>query len=267
MLAIFVSFGIGGVVGILLYYFGLSAQWCIAIGIIIFILLQVGCGLFVRKVIKRKVAEIQDMISGGQQKLNKKIQFFQNKPQGGVKSMQKLLEKDQHVFIKQALEATKTFDKLYSWNVLLRKQVNTMKMQFYYQLKDFAKVDELMKKCFTVDSMSISMKMARMYKLGDAGYKKLFYKKAKKYKDEQAVILYALYSWILVKNGEKEEAIKVLEQGKKKTSNEVLTKNWECLVNGKDSKFSNADIGDSWYALYLEEVKVPKVKHQYMRAY
>ena len=141
-----------------------------------------------------------------------------------------------------------------------------MRMQFYYQLKEFNKVDELIPKAMYVDHMSIAMKMARLYKNDDESYKKLFYKKVKKFKNEDAVILYALYSWILVKKGNFEEAIKVLLQGKEKTRNEVLEKNWESLVNSKDKKFSNADLGDIWYALYLEEVKVPKPKQQLMRS-
>lgn len=265
MLAIFVSLGIGGFLGILMFYFNFNISWCMSVGFLGFIATQILTGLLVRKLVKKLTNNIQNIIAGGQQKLNKKIQFFQTKPQGGMKTMQKLLEKDQHVFIRQAIEATKAFEKLYSWNLLLKKQVNTMRMQFYYQLREFEKVDELIPKAMYVDHMSVAMKMARLFKNGDESYKKLFHKKIKKFKGEDAVLLFALYSWILVKKGEIEEAIKVLQQGKEQTKNEVLEKNWESLVNSKDKKFSNSELGDVWYALYLEEVRLPKPKQQVMR--
>ena len=268
MLAIFVSLAIGGFLGILMFYYNSHINWCMTVGLLGFIAAQVLTGLFIRKLVKKLTGNIQNIIAGGQQKLNKKIQFFQNKPQGGIKTMQKLLEKDQNFFIRQALEETKTFEKLYSWNLLLKKQVNTMRLQFNYQLKEFDKVDELIPKAMFVDHMSIAMKMARLYRKGDeAACKQLFYKKIGKFKGDEAALLYALYSWILVKKGNYEEAIKVLQKGKDKTKNEVLEKNWENLVNSKDKKFSNADLGDTWYALYLEEVKVPKPKQQFMRVY
>lgn len=262
MLAIFISFGIGAAVGIILFWVGFGPAMYITIGFLLFAVLQILTGLLIRKLVKRYTNDIQVVMTGAQAKLNKKIQFFQQKPQGGIKTMQKLLEKDQQGFIRQALDATKRFEKLYPWNVLLRKQVNTMRMQFYYQLKEFNKVDELIPKALYMEPMSIAMKMARLYKKGDTSYKQLFYKKAKKFKGENGVILYALYSWILVKHGNIEEAIKVLQKGKDKTSSEVLERNLESLVNGKEKRFSNAEVGDVWYSLYLEEPKTQKPKQQ-----
>lgn len=262
MLAIILSLGIGAAVGIILFWVGFGPAMYLTLGFLVFAALQVLTGLLMRKLVKKYTNEIQLIITGAQTKLNKKIQFFQQKPQGGVKTMQKLLEKDQHVYIKEAIDATKRFEKLYYWNLLLPKQVNTMRMQFYYQLKDFNKVDELIPKSLYMEPMSISMRMARLYKKGDPSYKKLFYKKAKKFKSENGVILYALYSWILVKNGQIEEAIKVLQLGKEKTKSEILEKNLEHLVNGREKRFSNAEIGDLWYSLYLEEPKIQKPKQQ-----
>lgn len=262
MLAIILSLGIGAAAGIILFWVGFGPAMYITIAFLLFAVLQILTGLLIRKIVKKYTNEIQAVISGAQTKLNKKIQFFQQKPQGGIKTMQKLLEKDQHGFIREALDATKRFEKLYPWNVLLRKQVNTMRMQFYYQLKEFNKVDELIPKALYMEPMSIAMRMSRLYKKDDASYKQIFYKKAQKFKNENGIILYALYSWILVKKGNIEEAIKVLQKGKEKTGSEVLGKNLEYLVNGKENRFSNAEIGDLWYSLYLEEPKVQKPKQQ-----
>ena len=94
---------------------------------------------------------------------------------------------------------------------------------------------------------------------------KTFKKKIRRYKTDNATLLYALYSWILVKTDESEEAIKVLLKGKKVTDNDTITRNWENLVNGRIKKFSNAGIGDEWYSLYLEEPKIQKPKQKVMR--
>jgi len=266
MLAIIISIGLAGALGITVFsHTDFSITWGVVSGVSLFIVLQVLIGLYTRKKVKKLTNGIQDIILGGQEKLNRKVQFFQQKPKGGMKTMQKILEKDQQVFIREALEATKRLEPLFSWNILLRKQVNTMRMQFYYQLKEFDKADELIPKSMYVEPMSIAMKMARQYKNNDKGYKKVFRKKIRRYKTDNATLLYALYSWILVKTGETEEAIKVLMKGKKVTDNDTIARNWENLVNGKIKKFSNAGIGDQWYSLYLEEPKVQKPKQKVMR--
>ncbi|MCP4179210.1 MAG: hypothetical protein GY756_15735 [bacterium] len=268
MLSIIVSIGLGGFIGLLLYDQQIvqSANWCLTIGILILIISQVLLGLFVRKIVKKRTNDIQNIITSGQEKLNRKVQFFQQKPQGGMKTMQKILEKDQHVFIREALDSTKRMEKLYPWNLLLKKQVSTMRMQFYYQLKDFKKCDELLPKAMYVDPMSVAMKMARQYKNEDvAGYNKTFKKKSKKFKKDNSSIVFATYSWILVKTGRIDEAIKVLQKGKEKTENEVLIRNWECVINDKLKRFSNAGFGDQWYSLYLEEPKNTKPKQKVMR--
>ena len=267
MLSIILSLGIGGILGILTFtHTDYSSAWGITVFVLTFIILQILGGLLIRKVVKRRTEDIQKIIEGGQEKLNRKIHLYQQKPIGGVKTMQKILEKEQHVFIKEALESTKRLEPFYYWNILLKKQVNTMRMQFYYQLKQFDKVDNLLPKSMYVDPMSVAMKIARLYKNKNQKYKKVFYKKVKKFKkNDQNVLLYGMYTWMLVKNGEIEEAIKVLQNGKDKTKNEVLSRNWEALVNDKPKKFSNAGLGDQWYSLYLEEPKAQKPKQRTVR--
>ena len=266
MLSILLSIGIAGVVGIFTFtHTDYSANWGIFAGVVSFIVLQVLLGLFIRKVVKKRTEGIQKIIEGGQEKLNRKMHFYQQKPKGGIKTMQMLLEKDQHAFIREALHATKKLEPLYSWNLLLKKQVNTMRMQFYYQLKEFDSADKLLNKAMYIDPMSVAMKISRLYKKDNKSYKKFYYKKIRKFKGEKGIILYALYSWILVKTGEVDEAIKVLQKGKEKTKDEVLARNWEALVNDKSKKFSNAGLGDQWYSLYLEQPKAQKPKQRLVR--
>ncbi len=261
MLGLIIPIIIGLIVGFSTYHFAsFNIGWSIFCGIIIFILLQLGIGLLVRRKMKKLTAGIQTIMEEGQEQISRKVQFLQKKPTGGIKTMQKRLEKDQNVFLQKALEETNKLEPLCNWGILVKKQISTMRMQFYYQMKSFKKVDELLSKSLFVDPMSISMKIARQYKNGDIGYEKTFKKKVRKFKGDNAVILYALYSWILVKEGEYDKARNLLIKGKNKTANEVLTKNWECLANDKVNKFSNAALGDQWYALYLEEPKAQKPK-------
>ena len=180
MLALVISLGLSGAFGIEIFkYTDFSYTWGIISGVLLFIILQVLIGLFTRKMVKKRTNDIQNIILGGQEKLNRKVQFFQQKPKGGMKTMQAILEKDQQVFIREALDATKRLEPLFSWNILLRKQVNTMRMQFYYQLKEYDKVDKLIPKAMYMEPMSIAMKMARQYKNKDNGYKKTFKRKNK----------------------------------------------------------------------------------------
>ena len=266
MLALVISIGLSLALGIEVFkYTNYSYTWGIVSCVLLLIILQVVIGLLTRKLVKKRTNDIQNIILAGQEKLNRKVQFFQQKPKGGMKTMQKILEKDQHVFIREALEGTKRLEPLFSWNILLRKQVSTMRMQFYYQLKEFDQVDKLIPKAMYLEPMSVAMKMARQYKNNDLGYKKTFRKKIRKYKADNAALLYGTYSWMLVKSGNIEEAIKVLLKAKKVTDHNTITRNWENLVNGKIKKFSNDGLGDQWYSLYLEEPKVQKPKQKVMR--
>ncbi len=59
-----------------------------------------------------------------------------------------------------------------------------------------------------------------------------------------------------------DEAIDVLLAGKDKYDSDVLRKNWEHLVNGRERQFSNAGFGDLWYSLHLETPKPVRVKQR-----
>ena len=176
--------------------------------------------------------------------------------------MQKLLEKDQHISLRKAVELTDKLEPWYKWSLLLKKQVSTMRMQFYYQLGEFDKVDALMPHCILLEPITAAMKMARQYKKDDPNLEKTFKSKTKKFKGDRGVILYAVYTWALLKRGETDKAFEILTQAKAKCENDVLNKNWEHLANGKPKSFSNANLGDEWYSLKLENPKMPKQKMQ-----
>jgi len=237
--------------------------WGGLFGLLAVLVAQVVIGLIIRKKINRVNAAIQQVMVDGQKQLNRKIQIFQQKPTGDVKGMQRLLEKDQEGYLKQGLQSISLLEPFCKWNLLLDRQIATMRMMYYYQLKDFAKVDELMPQVMLFDARALAMKMARMYKQEQyPAIDKLFKKKIRRFKSDANVLPYALYSWILVKQNRLDDAIKALVDVKKKIVNETLVQNWEHLVNGQAKHFSNAGLGEEWYALYLEE---PKLKAQKQR--
>ena len=174
--------------------------------------------------------------------------------------MMQILEREQQAGLDRMIEALDLFKPLYPWSFLMKRQVNTMKMAFLFQQKKFDEVDKLIPHCMFFDAQSITIRLVRMYKNNDPKLDKYFKTRARRFKGDNAVIPYATYSWILVKQNRVEDAIKALTDARKQTSNEVLEKNRELLLNGKVKQFSNAPLAEAWYALQLEEPKIPRIQ-------
>ncbi len=253
----------GGAAGLIASLCGVPRGWSITIGMGVVLAVVITISQLVRIRIKKINAEIQGVMAEIQKKLTVKQNQFMRKPVGSPKTMMQALEKEQNAGIRQALEACELFTPVYRWTFLLDRQVNTMKMAFHYQLKEFDKVDELLPKCLLFDAQAICMKLARMYQLKQDGIDKFFKKKCRKLKEPACILPYSLYAWILVKQDRPDDAFKLLADAKKKTDNEVILHNWEALANNKPKSFSNADLGEMWYALGLEEMKMPKVQQTY----
>jgi len=261
MLTLIIALGTGALVGFFSYnQWGYT--WGVVFGVASMVIIQLAVGLIVRKKVNGINAAIQEIMQEAQKVINRKIQAFQRKPIGSPQMMQKQLEKEQQEYLRKAVDKLEDMRPLCKWQILFSKQLCTMKMIYHYQLKDFDKVDEFIPKALYFDSRAVAIKMARMYKKKEEGIEKVFKKKSKKFKGGNATILYALYSWILMKQDKTDEALKVLIEGKDKTSNETIIHNWEALANGQPKQFSNSGLGDDWYSLYLEE---PKVKAQKQR--
>lgn len=239
--------------------FDASRMNSVWIGLGVFFVIQITIGLVIRKKVNDVTGEIQDLMEKTQNKLNRKIAQMQSRPMGSPKAAQQLLEKEQNQAIMQALAITDKAKPYFKWNLLLKRQINTMKMMLHYQLKEFKKVDALLPSCFIFDARSVAIKAVRMYKNNDPKMEKYLAKKCRRFKGDDAVLLYALYSWILVKQEKYELASAVLAQAKNRLDNPILNANRENLVNGKIKSFSNANFGEAWYSLYLEE---PKIKQQ-----
>jgi len=242
----------------------LNVFWSGLFGLVTFFAIQILMGLFFRKKVNSVTNEIQRVLMDAQEKINRKLNVFQQRPVGSVQHMQKLLEKEQHESLRQAVGLTKQLEPYYLWSLLLKKQISTMRMQFYYQLGEFDKVDELMPNILLMEPMALAMKMSRLYKKNESieVIDKAFRAKIKKFKGDDGVILYSLYAWILLKREEQEKALAILTEAKSNTDNDVILRNWEALANNKFKAFSNSSLGDIWYSLKLEtpKLKTPKQK-------
>ena len=236
--------------------------WCIFWGLLVFGACQAGTGWILRRRIRRLMEEIQGTMQAGQKKLQEKVNRWQVRPPGSLKQAQTEMERDQRVFIRQALEQTAAFEPYYLWSPLLRRQINTMRMQLYYQMKDFDEVDRLMPRCLFIEPVTAAMRMARMHVLKDAELDKFFERQVARLRYGHGAVLYSLYAWIALQRGDTDLAYKTLLRADSKMDNEIIKRNIEHLANNRLRQFSNAGLGDEWYVLGLEE---PRIKTQRQR--
>jgi hypothetical protein len=239
-----------------------SVGWSVAWGVLAALAFQVGAGLFLRRKVKAAMDRVQGVLQAGQKRLQQKVSQWQMRPPGSIKQAQIELEREQRAFVEQALEKSRDLEVFYRWTPMLRRQVDTLRMQLYYQSKDYKKVDALLPTCLFLDPLTAAMKLARMHVTGAAGADKFFEKQVKRLRYGQGGILYALYAWMQVERGDLAGAHKVLVRACAKVENETLKRNREHLANNRPAHFSNAGLGEEWYALGLEE---PKVKMQRQR--
>jgi hypothetical protein len=247
--------------------FGLTGAanwgWSVFWGVLAFVAGQVGAGFFVQKRVKAGMGGIETILKDGQKRLQAKVNQWQTRPPGSLKQAQAEMERDQRLFVERALEASKELERFNRWSPLMGRQLATMRLQLYWMLKDFKKVDELMPKALVMDPMMAAIKLARMHMKGEAQGQEAFFKKqTRRLRYGQGALLYGLYSWILVQNRDLDGAHKVLIAACEKMESDALKKNREALANNRMEHFSNAGFGDEWYALHLEQ---PKVKMQRQR--
>ena len=267
MLALLISLLISTASSIACVANRLGTAAAIACGITVFFLSLFLIGFLIRKKTEAVKNELEGTLMSGQKRIQHKIQQFQNKPGGNIKLMQRQIEQDQMGIIKQALDFTARFEPFKKWNLLMGRQIATMRLQFLYQLKEFEQVDAILAKggLFTgpmlMEPMSVAMKMARQFKNKEIkAAEKTFKRHVKWFRGDRGTLLYALMSWIYVKDGESEKARQLLLKGKEATANQILARNWELLSNNKEKSFSNAGLGEEWYGLYLENPPAPKQK-------
>ncbi len=224
---------------------------------------SIAINLIVRRRLEAIFKDVQAHIEETQGQLRRRIGLMQSRNMSGGKVLQKQLEQEQETAIRDAVAILDRVAPLKRWNLLAERQANTLKGQLYFQIKDFEAAGRCLDKSLvpTPDPLTLAMKMALLYwdeKFDDI--EKAFRRGAKRFKDEKGVLLYAVYSWVLVKRERIDEAIAVLDEGKKRTEDATLKTNWEHLANGRVRHFSNAGLGEQWYALHLEEPKPVRIR-------
>ena len=237
----------------------LGAGWGIFCGVAMLLITQMIIGLIIRKKVNNINNKIQTIMNEAQAKISRRAQLFSQRPGGNVRMMQQTLEEEQSSALRRALSVTDEAKPLYWWNILLKKQINTMKMMFHFQLREFDKVDAMLKDCLLFDPRSQLIKLVRMFKKEDPALDQYYSKKARRMKGDDVALFACTYAWMKLKNEQTDAALAALVDARKRSDNPVLTENWERLINGKVKHFSNANFGDVWYSLYLE---TPKFKQQ-----
>ena len=165
---------------------------------------------------------------------------------------------DTKTFVKEAIAQTAALEKYRLWVPMMDRQIATARLQLGWMIKDFKSVDELMPKALLVDPMMCCIKMARMQMLGSPldDIRKVDAKGARRVRYNGNVLLAATMSWIELNRGDADAAFKTLTEALKKSDNETLKRNHECLMNNRPAHFSNSGIGDQWYSLLLEEPRM-----------
>lgn len=239
--------------------------WSVFAGIVGFGAFQGVAGYLIQKRVKREMEKVQGVLAAGQKQLQQKMQRWQIRPPGSVQAAQREIEADTRVFVRQALEQTKSLERFRPWVPLMGRQIATARLQLSWMIKDFKAVDELMPKAICVDPTMFAIKMARMF-MTDAPTEeiaKVYRKGVGRVRYNGNVLLAAAMSWIQVKRGDSDGAFKTLTDALKKSDNQTLKQNHELLMNNRVAHFSNSGLGDQWYSLLLEE---PRVRMQRQRS-
>ncbi|MBR7121075.1 MAG: hypothetical protein IKC94_02405 [Lentisphaeria bacterium] len=261
MLGFIVVIALGAVTG----YFSYEAWgmgWGITCSVLAMILGWAVIGLTLRRFIGVRQMKIQEIMQDAQNKVNRQLEIFNRRPPSSMKAAREILENLQFSAIRKSLAELEGYKKYYLWNAMLAKQVNAMKVQLYFQLREYDKVDGLLPKALLFDPQSIAIKMVRMYKNNDSKLDKFFRLKCWRFKGENGAFLACVYAWIKLKQEKPEAALEALKNAAKSSDNQVLIENIDHLTNGKIKHFSNSGFGDNWYALALEEPKMKKQRQQ-----
>ncbi|MDD5704981.1 MAG: hypothetical protein PHR35_03590 [Kiritimatiellae bacterium] len=236
--------------------------WSLLWGVLLFLGGQAGTGWLLRRRVQTLMNKVQEIMAAGQKRLQQKTSQWQLRPPGSLKQAQLELEREQRVFLEQAIAQTAGLTPYFRWSPLLRRQTDTLRMQLYYQLKNYTEVDRLLPGCLYLEPMTAAMRMARMYVRKDPGLDKFFEKQVRRLRYGQGAILYGLQAWIALQRGDVAAAHKTLVRACAKMENETIKRNCEHLANNRVKQFSNAGLGDEWYVLGLEE---PRIKAQRQR--
>ena len=231
---------------------------CVFAAVLSFGVFQGVFGFLIQKRVKRDMEGVQNILAAGQKRLQAKMQRWQMRPPGSIQAAQKEIFEDTKIFVKEALKEVDVLAKYKWWVPMIERQMATAKLQLNWMIKEFKVVDKLMPKALLVDPTMVAIKMSRMYMLNASSdeIEKVYKKGVRRLRYNGNVLLAATWSWILIQRNEIDRAFKALTEALKKSDNAVLKANHVNLMNNRVTHFSNSQIGDQWYSLFLEEPKV-----------
>lgn len=262
MLTVVFSALLGVIVWLALFLTGVFGYgWSLFFGVLAFGIAQGVAGWMLQRRVKAAMLDVQGILVGGQKQLQAKVARWQMRPPGSIQAAQTEMARDQRKFVDEALAASEALHRFDLWVPLMKRQIATAQLQLHWMVKDFKEVDALMPKALVLDPTMLAIKIARL-QMTDApiaDIAKLYAKGVRRLRYNENVLLAALYSWILVQRKDVDGAFKVLTEALKKSDNAVLKTNHEHLANNRVAHFSNAGLGDQWYALLLEE---PRIRQQ-----
>ena len=209
---------------------------------------------WVKKRIEAIFNRIQEMLLRDQQTMQRKVAALQNKGIGGQKVIEQL-EKEQEASVRAAMAPLEELKPYQKWNPLVKKQADMLRGQLLFQIKDYDAARPYLANAMILDPTVACMKMVLHWKQNPDETKeldKMFNKGVGRFKYDKGTLIYALYSWILVKQNRLNEAVATLAEGKEKTEDPVIAQNWDHLANNRLKRFSFVGLGERWYALGLE---------------
>jgi len=262
MLSILISVIVGIGAGVAIGHDLQSLPWGIVCGILGYMLTQIVISLILRRKINALQAGIQNEMAADKERINRQLSAFQQRQPGNLNGLKQLADRLQSEVSRKLLESTERFKVFYLWSPLLNRQINAMKVQLHYQLKDYSEVDRLLPKTILADPLSLAIKLVRMYKHEDAELDKFYKKKCAGIKADNGAFLACVYAWIKLKQQDPQAALAALRASSKLSDNQVLLDNLNKLANDRKKDFSNAGFGEQWYALALEEYKPKPIRRK-----
>lgn len=266
MLIIFFSLVAAFAAGYFTYVAGEGGHWGWAIlaGVAAALVVIVPVNLWIARQLRRIFGNVQSDLVVAQNRIRTKANMMAQRGQGGAKAAAQL-EEEMASEVRRILPSIDEARKYRLWNPLAMAQVNLMKGQLLYQIRDYEAARPFLEKALVVDPSILCMRLVLQWKKdpGDvAALDKVFRKNIARFKYEKSTLCYATYSWLLVRQNKLTEAVTLLDEAKKKTGDPVIAQNWEHLANRRMTRFSNAGLGENWYALGLEQPAPVRVSPQ-----
>ena len=243
-------------VGVALTLAGASPwYWSIVWGALVLVAGQLAVGWVLRRRLGAVNAQVQAVMQAAQANMQAKLRRWRTRQMTNQKAAEAELARDRDAMIAEVQAILRPLERYRLWIPLLGRQLATMELQFAWQKKDWARVDELLPRAL----------LARLWRreAPTEELRKVFRKATRRARYGTTALVYATYSWMLLKRGEVDEAFRALVEADKKNEHATLKANRDALANNRLAHFSNAGFGEEWYALFLEEPKLraPRVRN------